>query len=437
MRKESARNFWRRYLGLVCNGALSQYVENPSLSFVVEAKAGEYDDVSDEEYEALLKDCKQLSAMWHKETRRVAGDIFLDALEMTNISREYREKIVDLLAECSLRSDYLPKEDDSQKDSRSDDGTAETSGPADGSGLSPRSIYDRLCRRIRGQEEAKRAAAMIAYHHMKGRRSTAVFCGPSGCGKSEIWRRLAKEFPNIIRIMDASRLSADGWKGSLHLRDIFEGISENEIEAHGLIVVLDEADKICCETAVGAGGTNYNSLVQNSLLKMLDGDLIEFGNEDNNKKAFKVDCSRVSVVLLGAFEQLLEKKSDSRGGIGFGAASRIRCSYENTKISYEDLIAAGMRREIAGRINRIVPLHPLTVSDYRALLTGPLMDDLQAMGRCRIEIDEHSADVLSEQASRKELGVRWMRSQIINALDDLMFENPNADVYTVNYPEAV
>lgn len=95
-----------------------------------------------------------------------------------------------------------------------------------------------------------------------------------------------------------------------------------------------------------------------------------------------------------------------------------------------------MRREIAGRINRIVLLHSLSVSDYRALLTGPIMEELQSMGHCRIRIDDHSADLLSKEASESKLGARWMRSQIMNALDDLMFDDPTANEYTVNYPTA-
>ena len=438
MKKETAHDFWRRYFGLVCNGELSQNVENPLLDFVVQAKSGELDDIPDEEYNVRSKDCQQFAAIWHKEPRRTAGDIFLDALQMTSISREYREKIIELLAECSLHSDYLPKQEPAGGSPSPQEvpGISGSEHTSDSYCVSPRSIYSSLCRRIQGQDEAKRVAATITYNHVKGRRSTAVFCGPSGCGKSEIWRQLSKDFPDLIRIVDASRMSAEGWKGSFHLRDIFEGIPAADLEDHGLIVVLDEADKICCEAAVGAGGTNYNALTQNSLLKMLDGDMIEFGHEDNNRKAFKVDCSHVSVVLLGAFEHLLKNKSESRGGIGFGSSLQSRCDYSNTKISYEDLISAGMRREIAGRINRIALLQPLSVSDYRALLTGPVMDDLQTMGGCRIEIDEHSVDLLSEQASKTELGVRWMRSQLINALDDLMFDDPTADTYTVNYLEA-
>lgn len=272
---------------------------------------------------------------------------------------------------------------------------------------------------------------MVVYNHGEGRRGNAVFCGPSGCGKSEIWRHLAKELPKLIRIVDASRLSAEGWKGSFHLRDIFDGIPAEDLQARGLIVVLDEADKLCCETAVGAGGTNYNALTQNSLLKMLDGDVIEFGHEEGGRKPFSVDCSRVSVVLLGAFEQLMQSKSRASGGIGFGAAPRIECGYGNSKITYDDLIAAGMRREIAGRINCIVSLHPLSADDYRRILLGPVLDDLQATGQYRIKIDGQYADSLVEQAVASGLGVRWMKSQVLNALDDLIFDDPAAGEYTV------
>lgn len=159
--------------------------------------------------------------------------------------------------------------------------------------------------------------------------------------------------------------------------------------------------------------------------------MIEFGQEDSNRKAFSVDCSRVSVVLLGAFERLLEGKSSNGGGIGFGAPMKKECNYGNTSITHDDLINAGMRREIAGRLNRIVSLRPLSVEDYRAILMGPVLGDLQNSRRCHIQIDPQYADSLARQAMAAGLGVRWMRSQIINALDDLMFDEPEAAEFKI------
>ena len=439
MRKEAAFDFWKRYLHLVHNGWITLNVENPLCGFATQVNAGEYNKVSDEEFAVIYKDYEQFNAIWKEKSQRPAGDVLLDALRMTRISDESLDRIANILANHSVSSNYLPPmEADKRKLQPSLDAhiSSDTKISAqDSSGvntLSPKGIYEFLCERIHGQEEAKKIASLLLFNHLQGRRSSSVFCGPSGCGKSEIWRHLSKAYPGLIRIMDASRLSADGWKGSLHLRDIFDNIPAKDLETRGLIVVLDEADKICCEPAIGASGTNYNLLIQNNLLKMLDGDMIEFGEEDK-KQAFSVDCSRVSIVLLGAFETLLQGKSCG-GGIGFGAAPRMECTYDNTELSYADLISAGMRREIAGRINRIVSLKPLSVSDYREILTGPVLDDLQSAGQCTITIENAAAELLSSQAAASGLGVRWMRSQIMNAIDDLIFIDPYADHYTITAP---
>ena len=442
MTKDYARGFWQRYLRLVCGGGAAVTVEDPACDFTVRARSGEYDHLSDEEYKKLLADVEQIQPLWDGEPRRAAGDILLDALSRTTIYSTRMANIVELLAESSVHSDYRqarleaqPEKDGSPRcESAPDNPDDDTGSDGFDDFWTPREIYD-ICvsGQIQGQEEAKRAAAMIVYNHVEGRRSNTIFCGPSGCGKSEIWRCMARTFP-FIRLIDASRLSADGWKGSVHVRDIFEGVPAEELR-DGLIVVLDEADKICCETAVGSGGTNFNALTQNSLLKMLDGDVVEFGREDG-KKAFSVDCSKVSFVLLGAFETLMRGKSGKSGGIGFGAAPRVECDYTNTEITYDDLINAGMRREIAGRINRIVPLRPLDTADYRAILTGSVLKDMQAAIKSRIELDGASVDFLAEQAASTGLGVRWMRSQVQNALDDLMFDDPFRDGYEVNIPSA-
>ena len=56
MKKEAARNFWRRHLNLVCNGFSSICVDNPVCGFTVSARAGEYDAMSDEEYGKLVSE---------------------------------------------------------------------------------------------------------------------------------------------------------------------------------------------------------------------------------------------------------------------------------------------------------------------------------------------------------------------------------------------
>lgn len=268
------------------------------------------------------------------------------------------------------------------------------------------------------------------YNQLSGRRTNAVFCGPSGCGKSEIWRTLSKEYPGLVRMVDFSRFSGESWNGSLHLRDIFTGVDPAGVRRRGLVVVLDEADKIVCEHAVGASGTDHNAIVQNSLLKMMDGDMVEFGAKDG-QPALSVDCSKVSVVMLGAFERLLDSKSQSSKHIGFGSAPDAGAGLHRN-ISYDNLIQAGMRREIAGRIGKIVALEPLSKDDYRSILTGPVLDGVQESTRRAVRVDAAAARALAARAAGSGLGVRWMKSAILNTMDDAVFDAPDAMAYVIS-----
>ena len=414
---------------IACGGG-SLDIQNPAIDFTLDAKRGKYDSVTDEEYQRLLSDVEEESSFWHNQPAATASEILLEALSRTPMPDHLMEKAAEALAECSVACSYAPRKSPpgagSGQDREwfdSDDELDDHGNARQPSSWTPKELYGGLCQQIQGQDDAKKAAAMLMYNHLQGRRGNTVFCGPSGCGKSEIWRALSRKFPGRIRMIDASRLSAEGWSGSVHLRDIFEGIDPAVIRQRGLIVVLDEADKLCCETIIGGNGTDHSALVQGNLLKMLDGDVIEFGAE-NKQPAFSVDCGKVSVVMLGAFENLLRNKSASSSRIGFGGTPRTECNYDNADITYDDLISAGMRREIAGRIGRIVYLRPLSERDYRAILREHILGGLSRETRLKVRIDGLSAAALARAASGTGLGVRWMRSQVCNAVDDVVFEDP-------------
>ena len=444
--------FWKENLDHVISGESGFMVENPAIEFTRKAKAGSFDSISDEEYNALVDECDAVAALWNKLPRKAAGDLLLEGLKSIGLSTDDAARAVTMLSGYPFPA--MPEKQDTPDGANREMAAAAFSSldalhsahesrarvsrdryigldSLDIFDWSPKGICQFLGERVLGQDEAKKAAALVLYNHVEGRRSNTIFCGPTGCGKSEIWRQLAKDHPKLIRMVDASRLTADGWKGSFHLRDIFEDIPQTDLANYGLIVVLDEADKIICETIVGASGTNYSAITQNALLKMLDGDVLEFGLEDG-RKPFKVDCSNVSVVLLGAFENLMAKKSKKSSGLGFGAQAKTACDYSNTMITPDDLINAGMRREIAGRINRIATLTPLSVEDYRRILTGPVLDDLQTLTGCSIDLADSVTDFLAEEAAASGLGVRYMRSRLMNALDDLIYEDPEAAEYRID-----
>ena len=99
-------------------------------------------------------------------------------------------------------------------------------------------------------------------------------------------------------------------------------------------------------------------------------------------------------------------------------------------VTYEDLIAAGTRREIAGRINRIVALSPLSKDDYAAILRKFIIPGLSAPDR-KVVLDTKFAGKLVDDAIESKLGVRWMRSRVSDKLDDLIFDKPDKKSYRI------
>lgn len=437
MRKQTAADLCTECVRRIHYRGRRAAIENPVMALARNEKRGRFRGMPDDVLADMRAEAEEASGLWGGKSRRAAGAVLVDILagchgvRYSKLSR-VADALSDLLADepdDKGTADGDPVDDWTPDDVAASAAGADMEAPFEGAPLktfpaplpdrSPAEIRDAIACRVLGQPEAAKAAALVVHNHLAGRRTSALFAGPSGCGKSEIWRVLAREYPGLVRVVDFSRFASEGWAGSLHVRDIFEGMDMQSFQQYGMIAVLDEADKILCEPAVGSGGTDHHALLQNDLLKIMDGDVVEFGAE-GKKDPMSVDCSRVSVVMLGAFERLREGRAHAARRIGFGhgpsepAGGRVG-------ISHGDLIAAGMRREVAGRVNRITELGPLSVADYEAILQGPVLASVRdAIGQ-DVRLDDAAAAALAARALETGLGVRWMRSEILNAVDDVLF----------------
>ena len=297
--------------------------------------------------------------------------------------------------------------------------------------LTPKKFAE--CLRIKGdivgQDNAIKTASLILYNHIRKRRSVNLYIGPSGCGKSHVWNVLQTEMgAERILIYDASMLTAEGYKGSTKISTIFKDIPP-ECRSR-IILVLDEFDKLL-EPQYSSHGTNYSDMVQNQLLRLFNGDILVFAGEDG----FSADSSGISIVLLGAFQNLTDKKkrnSASIGTIGFERQSHIDNTNGNSEITIEDLIDFGMRRELAGRITRITCMSPLSVEDLTNIGQKEVKKLEQQLQR-KIMADYSVILDLAYKAAKKGLGARWLKSQLNNSIDSLLYDNPNADSFTIDF----
>lgn len=387
MREQQAKDFWSAYLKLILRKGQETTIVNPFEEFRDSVAKGGYESVSDEEYANIYDQVEELSVFWQQRPKDSVAHIVIEALSRTHLYEDEIQDIAGILAEASERTNYtqqmLQEMGAEEAEKRMADrkkaklppvppdypekewieaeygfeGVYEET-PFDDTDYSwtPKLIYQYLGEHVYGQEEAKRGAAMLVYNHLQGHRRNMLVAGPTGCGKTEIWRTLQKKF-SFIKIINGPQLSCDGWKGSYHVKDIF--LEEKPQMREHMIVVVDEADKLF-EPMVGSGGTDFSRSIQNEFLKLIDGDQVTFVNEDNRKdpQTAKIDCRNISFVFCGSFEMLRNNKEDRSSAIGFSSSTET--ADLTSEVTEEDLVLYGnIRREIAGRIDKIVMLQLL------------------------------------------------------------------------------
>ncbi len=285
----------------------------------------------------------------------------------------------------------------------------------------PKRIYGYLNRHVWKQEEAKKAASIIAWNCFeRGIRSNAMFIGPTGCGKSHIWRCLKKIFPDRIEIVDGSNLTLDGWRGEKKWKTLLS----SPIFRSGsyTVLVIDEADKMLMPKFT-ASGENMSHSIQSEGLTIMEGIPVEI---KEGSIACRIDTKRISFVFCGAFSakaaDVAEKESGSR--IGFGAAAKEVKAYDR-HFTEEDMIAFGVMPEFMGRIQRIVSLEAMTVDDYFRMTDsscGPLPNIRKQYG-ANIRLTAEMRRELAEAALASGLGIRGMENRIRAMMDEALFED--------------
>jgi len=417
MQIERAKKFWRQLFQAIAGAGSNSKItlNNPGVQFNLACKAGKYDSLNDGDFEALKSEIAEESALYHNKSSASAETLLIRAIRNTPLMSTEVERIIRVLARASESVCYTdilsPKEQ-------------HTDLPAP---LSPQELYNMLSEHVYGQDEAKRALSMLAYHHLNGHASSLLIAGPTGSGKTALIEALS-QIPNMdVRILDGSRLGPDSYRSSVHLSDALP-----PEDSENCVLVIDEFDKCATETHIGANGTNYSQMTINQILLLLEHRLMTFSPNGMSDQAYVIDTSKISVILLGAFENLMKGLDAHSGGIGFGAETHKTHDYSNTKLTAEDFINAGIRREIMGRINDVAFLNPMTTEDFRRILDTPELSPVTRIAEeyhINLTVSDALKDQLAHQAYESKLGCRSVYSEVKRRLNIMMFNDCTQSCY--------
>ncbi len=290
----------------------------------------------------------------------------------------------------------------------------------------PRMICSYLMDNVYKQDKYCRDAAMILYNHIRGITSRNIVCGPAGCGKTLVWQCLKKIWPRIL-FVDASTLTKSGWKGG-NIQDFLKRV---DFRNPDYIIVFDEFDK-CVTPQADNSGANISSVLQSEFLKIVEGTEVSVESPQGAKS---VDTSNMSFIFCGSFAQKAEEISgkNSTSGFGFGAEKHVPKTFEK-ELTIKDVIEFGVIPELASRTTRIINIRPLTVDDYRYLITthpsSPMRKLERDYGR-KLRLSKKKIDEIAREAYESGLGIRNVTAQLQQIMDERIFESfPEAEDLT-------
>ena len=317
------------------------------------------------------------------------------------------------------------------------------------------------------QERAKKILSVTAYNHYKRMKydlenvggdeeidkSNVIILGPTGCGKTALLSHLAKRLGIPFAVTDASSLTEAGFVGSdveVAVRNLYYAAGQNVEKAEHGIIYLDEFDKIARKSGENNSITADpgHEGVQQGLLKMLEGSVVEFVARGQRKHpeapTIKVNTKNILFIVGGAFvgidKIIAERVKKGDTNIGFGAevvsekGDNERFNEMIHQVRPEDLMKYGIIPEILGRLPVICTLETLDEHALLRILTEPKnapvkqYQKLLAMDNIDLEFEEDALLAIANKAIERKTGARSLKGIIEDVMLDVMFELPKSDV---------
>ena len=327
----------------------------------------------------------------------------------------------------------------------------------------PHLIKEYLDTYIINQDRAKKILAVAVYNHYKRmkygyekkedegteiEKSNVIMLGPSGCGKTALLSHLSKLLDVPFAVTDASSLTEAGFVGAdveVAVRNLYYAADKDVEKAEHGIIYLDEFDKIARKSGANNSITADpgHEGVQQALLKMLEGSVVEFTARGQRKHpeapTIKVDTKNILFIVGGAFvgiEKIIAKRlKKGNVAMGFGAEVRgkdLEKEYDALihQVTPEDLMEYGIIPEIIGRLPVICTLETLDENALLRILTEPInapvrqYQQLLAMDGVELVFTEDALRAVAKKAIERKTGARSLKGIIEEVMLDVMFDIP-------------
>ena len=305
--------------------------------------------------------------------------------------------------------------------------------------ITPKKIYEKISKKVIGQEEAKKVLSVALYNHYKKinshnhtlEKSNILMIGPTGSGKTLLAKTLADILNIPFACVDATVYTEAGYVGEdveSMLLKLLQNADYNKERAQKGIIFIDEIDKVARKTENPSITRDVSGEgVQNSLLKIIEGSVVNIPPQGGRKHPYQeyitFDTTNVLFICAGAFEGINLVKKNT---IGLNKTNQI----EEQPELFAKLIKAGMIPELLGRLPIVVSLNKLELNDLKDILTKPenailnQYQELLKMDNIDIEFSQEAIDEIARKALKQNTGARSLRSILEQFMLGVMFEIP-------------